>query len=157
MMEEAAGTLRASLRALRSLVVDIYPPNINEEGITSALTDLLARAQGSGLATELDVDGLDRELPEATAGLIYRAAQEALRNVVKHAHATTVRVRVAGEDGRAVLEVTDDGRGFEETAEVPSGHVGLKALAGLVADSGGSLVVRSTPGTGTSVRLELPR
>jgi signal transduction histidine kinase len=153
---DAADTLRDSMRALRSLVVDIYPPNLSEEGIVSALTDLLARAETRGLRTELDAAALDRQLPAAAAGLVYRAAQEALRNVVNHADASEVRVRLATEEGRAVLEVDDDGRGFDQRAEAPAGHVGLKALSGLVADAGASLAVRSTPQKGTSVRLEVP-
>jgi two-component system NarL family sensor kinase len=156
LVEEAAGTVRDSMRALRSLIVDIYPPNLGEEGLVSALTDLLTRTEARGVAGSLDVAGLDRSLPGAAAGLIYRGAQEALRNVVNHAGASTVQVRLATPDGSAILEVSDDGRGFDDAADAPAGHVGLKALAGLVADAGGSLAVRSTPGAGTSVRMELP-
>jgi signal transduction histidine kinase len=155
LVEEAAGTVRDSMRALRSLIVDIYPPNLGEEGLASALTDLVTRTEARGVTGSLDVV-LDQPVPDATAGLVYRAAQEALRNVVNHAGASTVHVRLATPDGSAILEVTDDGRGFDDTADAPAGHVGLKALAGLVADAGGSLAVRSTPGAGTSVRMELP-
>jgi two-component system NarL family sensor kinase len=156
LVEEAAGTVRGSMRALRSLIVDIYPPNLGEEGLVSALSDLLTRTEARGVSAALDVSGLDRTLPDAAAGLVYRAAQEALRNVVNHAGASTVSVRLSASDGAAVLEVTDDGRGFDDSADAPAGHVGLRALSGLVADAGGSLAVRSTPGTGTTVRMELP-
>lgn len=156
LVEEAAETVRVSMRALRALVVDIYPPNLGEEGIVSALNDLLARAENQGVAGELDTAGLRSQLPDNAAGLVYRAAQEALRNVVKHAGATTVCLRLSTSERAVVLEVTDDGRGFDDRAPAPDGHVGLKALSGLVADAGGSLVVRSSPGAGTSVVMEVP-
>lgn len=157
-LEETAGAVRDSIRSLRSLVVDIYPADVAEEGLAPALTDLLARAEDRGLATELDAGGLRDPLPGSVAGLLYRAAQEGLRNVFKHAGATRVSVRVATEGGAAVLEVADDGAGFDPRATdgAAPGHVGLKALTGLVADAGGTLKVESRPGAGTTLRVRVP-
>ncbi len=156
---QASASIRDSVKSLRSLLVEIYPPNLHEEGLESALADLLSRLSGRGLITGLDVrlDGV--ELPMETATLLYRSAQEALRNVMTHASAGAVRVALeVGPDG-AVLTVDDDGKGFsrddlsERTAD---GHVGLRALAGLVAEAGGTATVRSAPGVGTRVRVTLP-
>jgi signal transduction histidine kinase len=155
---DSAEAVRASIRALRSLLVEIYPPNLEEEGLESALSDLLARTDGH-LTAELDLSALREPLSSPTAGLLYRAAQEALRNVLSHAQAHTVRVRVSIAGDAAILEVEDDGRGFESdaaTSQVEEGHVGLKAIAGLVADAGGTLLVRSAPGEGTTFRVEVP-
>jgi signal transduction histidine kinase len=88
--------------------------------------------------------------------MLFRVAQEALRNAAAHAQARHVSVS-AGENGVCCwLEVADDGHGFDTEARTPSGHIGLRALRDLLADSGGRLTVRSTPGMGTVVRAELP-
>jgi two-component system NarL family sensor kinase len=173
--EALAGTIRDSIRSLRSLVIDLYPPNLREEGLGSALLDLVERARddardvgrhggggggrGGGRDVELDVTALPDELPESVAALVYRAAQEALRNAVQHADATAIRVRVAVVGRRTVLQVTDDGRGFDQAtlaAREAGGHVGLKALRGLVNDGGGTVRIDSKPGAGTTVAVEVP-
>ncbi len=158
--EALAATVRASIRGLRSLVIDLYPPNLREEGLQSALFDLVERARERGVDVELDAAGLREPLPEPLAALIYRAAQEALRNAVQHAAASAIRVRVIADNRRTVLEVSDDGRGFDAAtlaASEAAGHVGLKALRGLVADGGGTVRIDSRPGSGTNLLVEVPR
>lgn len=160
-LEEAAiaETVRESIRALRSLVIDLYPPNLREEGLESALRDLVQRAQDNGLSAEIDVSGLRDPLPDSVAGLLYRSAQEGLRNAMHHSAATAVLVRVATRDRHAMLEVIDDGQGFDAAtleAKEADGHVGLRALRGLIGDGGGTLTVRSEPGTGTTLTVEVP-
>jgi signal transduction histidine kinase len=86
---------------------------------------------------------------------LYRIAQEGLHNVLKHADATHARVRVHYGGGELVLEIVDDGRGFDE-AHVSQGHLGvagMRARAGLI---GGRLEIESRPGTGTTVRVAVP-
>ncbi len=159
LFEQAADEVRVSIKTLRSLLVEIYPPNLFEKGLVPALTDLLARANGRGIATALDTDDLKDALPPSTAGLLYRAAQEALRNVLTHAQATSVRVTVSDRDGKATLEVIDDGVGFDAgiaESKVEEGHFGLRALADLAVDVGGQLVVEAAPGAGTRVCIEVP-
>lgn len=154
-----AETVRESIRALRSLVIDLSPPNLREEGLVSALQDLAQRTRDGGLDAQVDADGLREPLPDRVASLIYRSAQEGLRNASHHSSATSVRVRVAIEDEVAVLDVVDDGRGFD-TATLPDreadGHVGLLALRGLVADGGGTLQVSSEPNRGTIMTVRVP-
>jgi two-component system NarL family sensor kinase len=155
----SAEEVRVSVKALRSLLVEIYPPNLFDEGLSPALTDLLARANGRGIVTTLDDEGLTGTPPPAVTGLLYRTAQEALRNVLAHARATAVNVRVADRDHRAVLEVADNGVGFDPdglTGRVREGHFGIQGLRDLVASAGGRFSVDSTPGTGTTVRVEIP-
>jgi signal transduction histidine kinase len=158
-LEQSAETVRESVRALRSLIVDLYPPNLREEGLESALQDLTDRARGRGVSTSLAVDEPVRHVPDSVAGLLYRSAQEGLRNVVDHAGASSARLDVSLVDHTAVLQLTDDGRGFDEqllAERVAAGHVGLKALRGLLADAGGSLEVDSRPGAGTTMRVRVP-
>lgn len=156
-MREASDRVRDAVRSLRSLLVEIYPPNLYEEGLHSALSDLTAKLEPRGIDTSLVVQApLDR-LDLDTTRLIYRAAQEALRNVAAHADASRVDVSVSEADGAAVLEVSDDGRGLDPaTMHDHPGHFGLKALAGLAATMGASLTIDSTPGKGTTLCLEVP-
>ena len=164
---DASAAIRSSIKSLRSLLVEIYPPNLQEEGLQSAIGDLLSGLTVRGIETRLVADesgALERtSIDQDASALIYRAAQEALRNVVTHAAATEVRVELDVDVTHHVeslrLVVDDNGRGFStDTLDERSadGHVGLRSLAGLVADLGGSLEVRSSPGTGTRVQVSVP-
>lgn len=159
LVEQSAEAVRSSIRALRSLVVDIYPPDFGEEPLDSALADLVERARSRGLNAELDVSAAADPIPDHAARLVYRVAQEGIRNVVNHSEAGSVVVRLATDRGRVTVEVQDDGRGFDEAAareRAGGGHVGLRALSGLLADNGGSLDVKSVPGGGATLRAEVP-
>jgi two-component system NarL family sensor kinase len=157
-LSDAAGATRASIRTLRSAVVGVYPPNLQQAGLGPALSDLTARLQQEGLAVILVVDPPTGFDPDVDA-LLYRACQEALRNVDEHARATRVEVTVRRDGPRAVLEVADDGRGIEpdEASRArQAGHVGLQILEDLVRDAGGSLALLSRDGGGTVMRVEVP-
>jgi two-component system NarL family sensor kinase len=157
-IEDSAESIRGSIRSLRSLIVDIYPPDFDEVSFDSAMTDLLTRGSDRGLDVDLDI-ALDDPLPDSAARLLYRSAQEGLRNTLDHAEATTVRLSVTQRNGSAILDLADDGRGFdaaEATQSRARGHFGLVALRGLVTDAGGRLDVRSEPGAGTTLHVEVP-
>jgi signal transduction histidine kinase len=156
-VQAAARETRRTIRQLRALLVDLYPPNLHQAGLAAALEDLLAPLQGQGIAAALEVEeGL--ELPRGAETLLFRAAQESIRNVVRHAGASRVDVRVAVRGGAAILVVDDDGRGFEPKhgRGAVNGHLGLALLADLAGDAGARLEVDSEPGRGTRVRLEAP-
>ena len=156
-VRESAVRVRDSVRSLRSLLVEIYPPNLYEEGLDGALEDLLARLEPRGIETSLAVDVRVDQLSQEVVELVYRSAQEALRNVVAHADAARVDVSVTQTDGVVCLEVSDDGRGLsEEQYPDDEGHFGLRALAGLAATMGATLTIDSTPGRGTTLALEVP-
>lgn len=156
-LADAAAATRASIRTLRSAVVGVYPPNLQQAGLGPALSDLTARLQQEGLEVALEV--ADERFDPDVDALLYRACQEALRNVEAHAHASRVVVSVRREVASAVLEVTDDGRGVaaDEVASARGeGHMGLQILEELVRDAGGTLRVASADGGGTVVRVEAP-
>jgi two-component system, NarL family, sensor kinase len=156
---QAAGALRSSVGSLRSLLVEIYPPNLERAGLPSALADLAGRLRPRGIDVRLHV-AEDVDPGPAAAALVLRTAQEGLRNVGKHARASRVDVTLAQEPGRLVLEIADDGVGFDATPVVRRpgrGHLGLRLLADLAGAEGATLAIRTAPGAGTSLRLEVPR
>lgn len=157
-LAESASAVRRSVRTLRSAIVGIYPPDLQQAGLGPALSDLTARLAHEGLDVSLDIDvpdGFTGEVDE----LLYRACQEALRNVEAHAGASSVSVAVRREGARAVLEVTDDGRGLgsSEANDGPgAGHFGLQILRDMVLDAGGELALSERTGGGVVVHVEVP-
>jgi signal transduction histidine kinase len=153
-LRDATATLRQGVRDLRTLLVDIHPPNLESAGLEVALSDLLSPLAASGIATELHVE------PDVDPDpLVYRVAREALRNAQAHSGASSVRVEVSRDGDTARLVVADDGRGFapaDRERRGEAGHVGLTLLESLVAQSHGRLDIRSGPGAGTTVELEVP-
>jgi signal transduction histidine kinase len=158
-LDRAAGVLRQDVRDLRALLVDLYPPRLAAAGLAAALADLVSPLETRGVSTTVTTSGLD-DLDQDVAAVAYRVAQEAVRNVIAYAEATTVQVDVAADDAALRLSVVDDGRGFDteqRAARAADGHVGLSLLEELVREAGGTLEVRSRVGEGTSVGLEVPR
>jgi two-component system NarL family sensor kinase len=157
-LRNAAAHTRESMRELRSLLVEIYPASLHQAGLEAALRDLLAPLERQGLETRLVVER-DLGLSDSAEAQLFRAAQEALRNVLLHAGARHVEVRVARDGELAKLVVSDDGRGFSPAAlsrRREEGHLGLRLLADLAAEAGGRLEVDSKPDHGTRVTMEVP-
>ncbi|MGZ8578245.1 MAG: sensor histidine kinase [Actinomycetota bacterium] len=154
-LREAATTTRGAIRSLRSAVMGIAPPRLQGAGLAAALSDLVEPVADR---TELVVPS-DLLLPPEVESLLFRAAQEAMRNVVAHSGADHVRLVVASDGRRATLEVDDDGVGFspeDQRRAGEDGHVGLHLLEDLARDADGTLDVSSAPGQGTKVHLEVP-
>ena len=154
----AVDRLRACLRGLRSLLVEIHPANLQASGLRSALVDLTAPLLASGVAATLSIDDPVPLRPE-TEALLYRTAREALRNVAVHSEATRVEIALSARDGVVQLAIADDGRGFapgELEQRRRDGHVGLALVEELAAHAGGSLTIDSGPGRGTRLTLEVP-
>jgi signal transduction histidine kinase len=152
-MREAAAGTRRTIKELRTLLVDIYPPDLHRTGLEAAIRDLVAPLGPRGIEAELDVDP-DLRLRPAVETLLYRCAQEALRNVATHSGATRVDVQIEAENGHVRLTVLDDGRGF--AGEPGEGHLGLRLLGDLARDAGGRLELSSQPGEGTRLSVEAP-
>jgi two-component system NarL family sensor kinase len=153
-LREAAAETRHGIGQLRTLLVEIYPPELHRAGLAAALGDLLAGCEARGIKTHLDVDP-EVELGRDSEALFFRVAQEALRNVVKHAGATNVELKVGRTNGRVQLLVEDDGSGFDLEQVQGDGHFGLRILEDLVRESGAALEIDSTPGTGSRVSVEV--
>lgn len=143
----------------RNAIAGLHSPVLDDLGLAAALVSM-SRAVPS---VAVEVDAEDLELPEHVSGALFRVAQEAVQNAVKHADATTVRIRLGARLGRVVLTVIDDGRGFvvpaRFTTATRAGGVaryGLVGMAERVELLGGNLSVTSGPGDGTSVEVSVP-
>ncbi len=158
-LRESTGRLRQGVRALRTLLVEIHPPSLRSAGLEATLDDLLSPLAAAGVQVQLRV-GEGAGAGSGADPLVYRVAREALRNVQAHAAARHVTVELT-RPGRDTIRlvVADDGRGFgteRRSQREQEGHVGLTLLQDLVAQAGGTLAVRSRPGAGTTVELEVP-
>jgi PAS domain S-box-containing protein len=153
--EELAG----EADALRRLMSGLRPPVLEERGLLPALRETLVRF-GAEQDVETDFSGrVDTPLPEDLETLAFRLVQEALSNAAKHSEATQVMVTVQASDSMLRVEIEDDGKGFDAGLArdfLREGRVGLASMRERVELASGTLVVRSSPGRGTSIVATLP-
>jgi signal transduction histidine kinase len=156
-VERVQALARGAMEELRSVVFELRPASLEAEGLAQVLrkhVDVLRRV--TGRAIELRI-AAPPPLGAAAAGQVFRIAQEALQNALRHAEAERIEVRLEDGGGKLVLTVADDGRGFDASAPMlRSRRLGLTSMQERAAELGGRLAVRSRPGEGTTVRLEAP-
>jgi PAS domain S-box-containing protein len=146
---------REALAEMRALIFELRPGNLEQDGLYKALRTHTAALQGRiGLPIVVDAQFEDR-LPIEAEEVLYRIAQEALHNVVKHAGAREVRIELAREGGDVRLRIQDDGKGFDP-ATVPDGHLGLAGMRARADRLGARLDVTSRPGSGTTIDVRVP-
>jgi signal transduction histidine kinase len=144
-----------ALKEMRLLVYQLRPLALQREGLVGALQQRLDAVEGRiGVKARLLTEGLV-ELPAPVEEGLYRIAQEALNNALKHAAATSVTVYIRTEDERVELEVVDDGQGFDPDAVSDRGGMGLASMRQRAEKLGGSLTVLSAPGEGTRVKVSV--
>ena len=151
--------LRRELGDVRSFLSQLRPPVLDELGLDGAIADTVAtQAALSGLHITTELEGATNGLTEATQTVVLRVVQEALQNVRKHASATNVVVATMLADGQWVMEVRDDGRGFDTGAVAARGrrNFGLQFMRERAELVGAQFEVRSRPEAGTVVRLAIP-
>ena len=159
-LHEVAGTLRSSIGGLRSLLVDIFPANLRTGGLADALADLAAPLRSRGIEVTLDLEQDDVDLDPEVERLVFRITQECLHNVRRHSRASSVRIAWRQEGEEMVLDVVDDGRGFDPAdvlARPREGHFGVRVLADVASAAGADLSVATAPGAGCHWRLRVPR
>ncbi|TMK29135.1 MAG: PAS domain S-box protein [Actinobacteria bacterium] len=158
-IEKVQGRIREEVSDLRKMMSELRPPALDNLGLVAALQEQLA-ALGREAGLESSIDStLDTRLQPAQEIVLYRVAQEALTNTVKHAGADRVWILLKPMDGHVVLEVGDDGAGFdpsEAAASVSSGHFGLLGMRERIEMAGGKWDLVSGAGSGTVVRAWLP-
>ena len=160
MAQHVAITDRALVQ-VRTLALDLRPPQLDQLGLAAALRDALERmAEDTGLETGF-VDGAEGSEPEKSlATAVFRIAQEALTNVARHAEARRVVVELRAQDGELLLAVFDDGRGYDHAAAraraIKGASMGILGMEERVALAGGRLQVVTRPGRGTRVEAAFP-
>jgi len=151
---------RQALEELRSLILGLRPPELQRDGLVATLRKEIAMlAAIHGVDIDVQVQGsLEPEPALARDVAIMRIAHEAVHNALRHAGAERIDVRLNGADGRLTIEVTDRGVGFDpRQPELRSKHLGLTSMEERARELGGRLEIRSKPGAGTTVRLEVPK
>jgi signal transduction histidine kinase len=156
---EAVAALRdlvvATLQDVRRLAVELRPKVLDDFGLVPALERLThGFAEQTGIQVDFEASTIKRRLPMEVETAIYRIVQEALTNVVKHAHAQRVSVLVTSADGRIKAVIEDDGTGFD--ASSPDGGIGLIGMRERLELVDGTLTVETSPTSGTTVAAEVP-
>jgi signal transduction histidine kinase len=146
----------AGLTEMRSLIFELRPEALETEGLVAALTKQIDSARARhGLEVKAEWCS-EPELPYEIKEAVYRIAQEALSNIIKHAHARRIEVRLSGCQDEVALEVSDDGIGFASEESFP-GHLGLRSMRERAARLGGTLQVESAPSQGTRIHARIPQ
>ena len=148
-----------TLDGVRNLAVQLGPSILDDLGLPAGLEWLVDRIRAeTRLRVHLDGSCDDEHIPATVAIAIFRIAQEALTNVVRHAHATGAEVRLRTADGELELTVSDDGEGFDVAAAraCPAASVGLFGMAERVALVGGTIELISRKGAGTRIAVRAP-
>ncbi len=155
-LHEARELADAALDETRTAIAGLRPTVLDDLGLAAGI-ESLARSLPD-LQVHLEISG-PVDLPDHVETALYRIAQEAMQNVVKHAEATTVAVQLACEDDTTVLEIVDDGVGFdqERVGEVDGGSYGLAGMHERAELVGAQLEVASRPTGGTTIRVAVPR
>ncbi len=154
-IEDVLTLAEAGLAEMHALIFELRPESLEMEGLMAALAKQVAvlRARYK-LTVEADlVDEPDLSLEKKEA--LYRIAQEALHNIVKHARASNVVLRLARQEREVFLEVCDNGKGFDPTGPFP-GHLGVRSMRERVTKIGGTLTIESAPGQGTCIHVQVP-
>jgi PAS domain S-box-containing protein len=149
------GLAQAGLAEMRALIFELRPDSLEREGIVAALEKqaaVLRSRHGLEVVTDLDSEPA---LPTAAKEALYRIAREAINNIIKHAQASRVEVRLQTAGGDIRLEIRDDGIGFNPDADYP-GHLGLETMRERATAIGARLGIESSPSEGTRLDIHLP-
>jgi signal transduction histidine kinase len=141
-LDEVGDMVQRDVSALRSMMIDIYPPNLARDGVLAAVHELAEHGSARGLGVRVETSG-NLDMPLSSAQIVYRVVREGLHNVVKHAAATRAIVTLRCAHRVLTVRVADDGRGVDETATLDPGHLGLHMLHEALSDFGGRLRLRN--------------
>jgi signal transduction histidine kinase len=154
-LEKIRGSKQDTSDRIRALIRELHRSPLGAKGLAEALesfTDEVGR--DSGVQFHHDVEQI--EMPAPTALLLYHIAREGVMNALKHAKATDLWIGVHDEDDDIVLELRDNGAGFDTSAPGPEGHFGMAMMRERAQVGGGELDVASEPGKGTTITVRFP-
>jgi signal transduction histidine kinase len=153
-------TIDKSLKELRRVLTGLRPPALDELGLDHALRQSLEELKADGLDCRFNVVGTSVRLPSSVEIALYRAVQETLTNIRKHANATQVNLRLQFQTDKLLVEVHDNGKGFDLSHTLDSatsvGHMGLLGMKQRAEMLGGNIRIKTGEGTGTSIIFSLP-
>ena len=153
-------TIDKSLKELRRVVTGLRPPALDELGLSHALRQSLEDLKTDGVDCQFSEVGTPVRLPSSTEIAVYRMVQEALTNVRKHADATKVNLRLQFQADKLLVEVRDNGRGFDLPQTLDSaisvGHMGLLGMRQRAGALGGDIKIKTGEEAGTTITLRLP-
>lgn len=151
LLDNVLAQAEVGLAEMRTLIFELRPESLETDGLVAALKKHAEAIHSRSALTMVMELGVEPALPDAMKEAFYRVAQEALNNIVKHAHASTVHLRLYRDATGTVLEVRDDGAGFDPAQSFP-GHLGLQSMRERLALLGGTLEITSEVGRGTQIR-----
>lgn len=147
-----------TLKIIREMSMLLRPSMLDDIGLSAALNWYTRQfSENTGICVNLSDDGSGDHLAEAQRTSLYRIIQEALTNCARHSEARTVKIRLASEDSRYVLQIEDDGRGLPPTASANFRGLGLIGIQERVTEMEGELRLESAPSRGTLVLVSVPR
>ncbi|MFC1918645.1 ATP-binding protein [Chloroflexota bacterium] len=153
-------TITKSLKELRRVVVGLRPPALDELGLTHAVRKIVEELKADGIDYKFTETGMPFRLPSSMEIAVYRIVQEALSNIRKHSNAGKVNLRMQFHGDRLVLEIRDNGQGFDLSqtlnSAISGGHLGLLGMRQRVEMLGGDIRIKTSEGKGTTITLSLP-
>ena len=156
-LQDMQGLLKSMVANVRNVMADLRPPVLDDYGLLAALRQLATEfARRNGIPAELSGVDPQPRLPSIVETAMYRISQEALNNIVKHAQAQNVEISLHEDSGRVMLDIADDGVGFDANA-TPTDHWGLATMRERAEAVGIVFRLESAPGTGTRIALESER
>ncbi|MGE0543225.1 MAG: GAF domain-containing protein [Dehalococcoidia bacterium] len=144
-----------ALTEMRSLIFELRPEALEKDGLVAALTRHAAATRARHEVTVESVFCEEPDVPLATKEALYRIAQEAMHNAVKHARASRIDLILSNTSTSVSVEVRDDGVGFDPSQDF-AGHLGLHSMRERMAVVGGTTIITSAPGQGASIRATVP-
>ena len=140
---------------MRALIFELRPESLESEGVVAALEKQAAALEARHrISVEADLCD-EPQAPLEAKEALYRIAQEALHNTVKHARARNVEIRMSCSPDGLIIEISDDGVGFDAKGEFP-GHLGLRSMRERASRLGGTLEVQAAPDEGTHICTRIP-
>ncbi|HVE75802.1 MAG TPA: GAF domain-containing sensor histidine kinase [Actinomycetota bacterium] len=157
-LAECQQFLKEQVERVRQYIFEVRPPSLDEVGIGPTIAEMVQRcARDIGIKGTFEDQTSGVRLSKPLETILYRTAQEALRNIAKHSKASSFNVSLTQESSRAILEIRDDGKGFDlSTSDKKRHHYGIETMRERLELSGGSLGLYASPGGGTVVRAEIP-
>ena len=156
-LSQLGGVLDEAMDLKRRVVEELRPSLLDHFGLPTAVRAYVeSTCAKQGLSVQARFEHACEGMPKDTAIALFRVVQEGLSNIIKHAHAKTVKLHMSGDDGRCILTLEDDGRGFDaQSPEFRWSH-GLMGMRQRVDGLEGHLDIQSRVGVGTTLRIEVP-